>query len=58
MEKCLKGFFWVRFSGQSMLQFSKGGLTQNDLYEFYSVYDDFDSFIISSYKSEEIELIF
>ena len=56
MEKCLRGFFWVRFSGQRMLQFSKDGLTQNDL--FYSVYDDFDSFIISSYKSEEIELIF
>ena len=33
MENCLKGFFWVRFSGQSMLQFSKGGLTQNDLYD-------------------------
>ena len=33
MENCLKGFFWVRFSGQSMLQFSKGGLTQNDLHD-------------------------
>ena len=54
--KMSERLFWVRFSGQRMLQFSKDGLTQNDL--FYSVYDDFDSFIISSYKSEEIELIF
>ena len=37
MEKCLKGFFWVRFSGQNMLQFSKDGLTQNDLYDTISM---------------------